>query len=203
MIIDGQEVFYKDIKDFKSIEGEIWKTIDGYPNYAISNKGRVLSKRRYIDMPNGGKRLIEAKLLTLSINHKGYYRVQLCRKGIYKLFFVHRLVANAYIQNIENKPQVNHIDGNKLNNCVENLEWSTNSENQKHAIKLGLKHHAEDSGIPKKAVKQINLVTGDVINIFPSLTEAARSVGQKSRTPIRFVCQGKRKQASGFGWQFD
>ena len=73
-------------------------------------------------------------------NHKqGYLLVDLCKDGKVKKYSVHRLVANAFIENIENKEQVNHINGNKQDNRLENLEWATRSENQKHSIKTGLR----------------------------------------------------------------
>lgn len=70
----------------------------------------------------------------------GYYRVIFSKNGIITKHIVHRLVATAFMPNLENKPQVNHIDGNKLNNHILNLEWATSSENVRHAIATGLKN---------------------------------------------------------------
>jgi hypothetical protein len=102
------------------------KQIKGYENYLISPDGRVFS-------------LYTMKFLKLRVTNCGYNQIQLFNKDGYKYFSVHRLVANAYIQNEENKPQVNHIDGNKLNNLAFNLEWVTASENQKHCSDIGLR----------------------------------------------------------------
>jgi hypothetical protein len=96
---------------------EIWKKIENYPNYEISNLGNVKSYN-----------FIKLKNLKLELN-LGYYRVMLCNNGIKKRFFVHRLVAKAFIKNEKNKPQVNHIDECPKNNNANNLEWVTHREN--------------------------------------------------------------------------
>lgn len=105
---------------------EIWKPIENYEQYSISNLGNVYSSKRN-------------RILKPTNTTKGYVQVHLSKNGNVVNAPIHRLVAKAFIANPFNKLQVNHIDGNKHNNRVENLEWCTNSENQKHAIKLGLK----------------------------------------------------------------
>jgi hypothetical protein len=102
------------------------KQIKGYENYLISPDGRVFS-------------LYTMKFLKLRVTNCGYNQIQLFNKDGYKYFSVHRLVAEAYIPNLENKEQVNHMDGNKLNNLACNLEWMTRSENQKHCSDTGLR----------------------------------------------------------------
>ncbi len=101
---------------------EIWKTISTHPKYKVSNNGRVKSSKI---------------ILALSIN-AGYYALRLVGDDDRRGLKVHRLVAKAFIPNPENKPCVNHKDGNKLNNNVDNLEWCTYSENTIHALKIGL-----------------------------------------------------------------
>lgn len=90
-------------------------------DYEITKDGEIINKH------NGHKRVLQP-------NTKGYLRVSINKKNL----FVHRLVAEKYVPNPENKPQVNHIDGNKLNNNYKNLEWVTNKENRSHAMKKGL-----------------------------------------------------------------
>jgi hypothetical protein len=105
---------------------ESWKYIIGYEGlYMVSNMGSVHSE-------------ISNKFLKKSIDKDGYCIVGLTKNGVQKLHKVHRLVADNFLLNKENKPQVNHIDGNKTNNVKSNLEWVNNSENSKHNFKIGL-----------------------------------------------------------------
>ena len=120
-------------------EQEIWKDIVGYKGlYQVSNLGRVKSLARKIDHGT----YIEDRgdvIMSLVINTHGYYSVVFTKNRKKKNHRVHQLVARAFIPNPENKEMINHIDCNRLNNRVDNLEWCTNSENQLHAIAHGLK----------------------------------------------------------------
>lgn len=124
---------------------EVWKDIIGYKNkYQISNFGNV-------------KSLITNKILKPGFDSK-YLYVSLCDKGKCKLFRIHRLLAIHFIPNPYKKLQVNHKDGNKINNNLTNLEWCTNSENRAHAALIGLMKHGEDhhsSKLTEKQVKEI------------------------------------------------
>lgn len=107
---------------------EIWKNIKDFENlYLISNFGRIKSINRNI-------------ILKQSIDRYGYYKLSLNKLNKPYYFTTHRLVALNFIPNIDKLPQVNHIDGNKLNNNVKNLEWTSVSDNLKHAFKIGLKN---------------------------------------------------------------
>lgn len=117
---------------------EIWKDIKDYEGlYQISNYGNVksLPKERH---NRRGVYIQKEKLLSLTNTSTGYKKVELVKDGKRKGFKVHRLVAQAFIPNPDEKPQVNHIDGDKTNNYVDNLEWATASENSIHAYNTGL-----------------------------------------------------------------
>lgn len=116
---------------------EIWKQIKDYPDYEVSNLGRVKSIDRFITDTIGRKRYYQSKILS-PIIRKGYYHVNLYNNKGIKIYRVNRIVAFVFIENINNKPFVNHIDGIKSNNRVENLEWCTCQENITHSIKNGL-----------------------------------------------------------------
>ena len=122
---------------------EIWKDIKGYEGYyQVSNLGRVKSLERYIEVhrQDGDRMQYQPEVIMSQIvNFCGYLIICLRKpREKRKKFMVHRLVAQAFIPNPKNKEQVNHIDGNKQNNCVDNLEWATPSENMLHARKTGL-----------------------------------------------------------------
>lgn len=106
---------------------EEWRPVDSYSGYFISNLGRVKS------LKNGNE-----TILSSWVNEDGYLCVNLWKDGKRKYFRVHRLVATAFIDNQHNLPEVNHKDGNKANNFVENLEWVTRSQNVQHAFDTGL-----------------------------------------------------------------
>ena len=121
--------------------GEVWKDIKDFPNYQISNFGRVKSKGRYrkVGIKNVDKVYRKEFIINGYINKKGYKQVTLYDKnGKPKTMRIHRLVAMNFIDNKNNKSQINHKDGNKLNNHVNNLEWCSDIENKHHAIENGL-----------------------------------------------------------------
>lgn len=161
---------------------EIWKNIKGYEGlYQVSNLGRVRSlKKIYIFHQNK--------------NSGGYIVITLTKNKIGKSYSVHRLVAQAFIPNPENKPQVNHIDGDKTNNNVSNLEWCTQSENQIHCYKNNL----QTKGTKKVIQYDLN---NNYIKTWNSLTEAGKELNI-NHSKISLVCNGKRKKAGGYIWRY-
>lgn len=128
---------------------EIWRDIAGYEGlYQVSNIGRVRSSYK------GGR------VLKLQPNHNGYLTVRLCRNNKGKTHRVHRLVAEAFIDNPDDKPEVNHVDGIKTDNRVENLEWCTSFENMRHAYATGLQSapQGKDSPVAKLIDEQVRYI---------------------------------------------
>lgn len=125
----------------------IWKDVPGYEGqYQVSSCGKVKSLDRTVTRTDGRVRRLRGKILQdKSISYKGYRKTILFSENKQKVVETHRLVALAFIEKPEGKSQVNHKDGNKLNNDVSNLEWVTPLENTRHAIQMGL--------IPKKNKK--------------------------------------------------
>ena len=179
---------------------EEWRDIAGYEGlYQVSNFGRVLHKTSHRIYSNGTRTELPERFLTLTKNSGGYMQVTLWRNGKRISAKVHSLVANAFIKNPENKPYVNHINGDKTDNRAENLEWTTPSENTLHRYRVLGKTKCGPSG---KKVKCIN--TGEVFN---SLSDASRATGIPVGN-ISSVCTKKayrgyiRHTAGGKRWEF-
>lgn len=135
------------------------------------------------------------RMLKQFVDRWGYKYVSLTDENKnHKFLKVHRLVAIQYIPNPLNKPQVNHKDLDKLNPSASNLEWVTNQENIQHAY-----NHGVEMGFMKQQmrIKQINKITGEILNIFQSMREAERILKIPCQN-ISEVCTGKRKSAGGF-----
>lgn len=170
---------------------EIWKNIKGYENeYQISNLGRIKSLKRNTK----NYKCKEDKILKNKINHNGYLMAYLSQNKKIKCFRVHRLVAEAFIPNPENKPQVNHKDGNKQNNCVDNLEWCTAKENTDHAIKNKFRENKYKRKIIQYD-KQYNF-----IKEWNSIKEATNFGFSKSA--ICQCCRGKRNFHYNYIWKY-
>ena len=124
------------------VKDEDWKAVTGYEErYEVSSFGRVRAMERLVVRPGPtGNMKRKEKMLRLQKTPKGYFRVSLSKGGKSKNFMVHRLVADAFLTNPNSLPEVNHLDGDKKNNRVGNLEWVTTSQNQLHAYKTELKH---------------------------------------------------------------
>ncbi len=177
------------------MQSEIWKPVCDYKGiYEVSSFGRVKSVERYVKHRESVK-FVRERILKKPPDKDGYESVGLCRNGMMVTKRVHRLVAEAFISNPENKPCTNHIDGVKTNNYVHNLEWNTVCENNNHAYRTGLKNNNHS----KKPVGMV--VDGEVVVIFESATFAANALSLYQQHISR-VCLGELKTHGGYGWTF-
>lgn len=163
---------------------EQWKSIEEASNYEISNLGNVRNKTTL-------------QVLKGRITKSGYYQVSIKINETNKFSnrYIHRLVAQYWIDNPENKREVNHKDGNKLNNNINNLEWITSAENQKHRHSIG---------IIQTSQRRIGKFTkdGKLIAKFNSIKDAADLDNNGIRVSIDNVLQGKRYTLKGFVWKY-
>ena len=140
---------------------EIWKSIPGYEGiYEVSSYGNVKSLDRKITNSIGTTRLYKGKILKKNNDRYGYPVCKLWKNSKGKNHTIHRLVAITFIENDDDKLLVNHIDGNKTNNHISNLEWCTNSENDLHAYRLGLRstRKGEKSNFAKLTTKKVEKI---------------------------------------------
>ena len=170
------------------LERERWADIEGYEGtYQVSSLGRIRGLPRKVSNHTGyiqlGVRYINGHPIT-----KGYIQVLLSFPKR-KLKLIHVLVAKAFIPNPDGYPQVNHINGIKSDNRVENLEWCNNSMNQIHAYKMGLNKHSENAGRPKRPVRLVDK-RGKVLR-FPSVAEAAIFLKETSNSNLISVLKHK------------
>ena len=156
------------------------KDVVGYENiYGVTSCGKVWSYRNEC-------------FLKPKCEKNGYLRVQLCKNGEVKMYSLHRLVAQAYIPNPENLPQVNHKDENKANNCLQNLEWCDAKYNTNYGT--GIERSANSRKIP---ILQYTL-DGKLVREWPSATDVSR----EAQANICYCLSGKYKTAYGFIWKY-
>lgn len=176
-------------------EKELWKQIEEYPNYEVSNLGRVKSKSRQVKRKNDRNYIIKEKILKQEIS-SGYYRVGLFANNQITHKFVHRLMAQTFIPNPNNFPEINHKDENKLNNNINNLEWCTSKYNCNYGTRTKRIHEKT-----KKPVIQYDL-NNNFIKRWDSATEAAISLKKINGASINSCCKGKYKQMYGYIWRY-
>lgn len=168
-------------------ENEVYKDIIGFPNYQISNYGNVKSLNY--------NRTGEERILKPKKEKNGYLRIHLCNNKKYYFRLIHRLVCAAFVKNPDNLPQVNHIDENKENNHVDNLEWVSPKENINHGTR-----NERVSKIFSKQVNQYDL-NDNLIKTWKSQHEIEKCLGYP-QGHISECCNGKIKTAYGFIWKF-
>ncbi|WP_223611763.1 NUMOD4 motif-containing HNH endonuclease [Enterococcus faecium] len=176
------------------MQKEIWRPIEGYEGlYEISNLGKIKSNFRQGSTTD---------FLKISNNGNGYMMVRLCKNGKAKKYYLHRLLAQTFIDNPEDKPQVNHINENRSDNRLENLEWVTQKENNNHG------NHNLNSAISKrsgKAKKNVQLdLDGNELGRFDFLIEAAKTVNGNSINISRAARNIRnRETAYGYKWRYE
>lgn len=185
-----------------SLDGEIWKDVVGYEGiYMVSSLGRVtiLSKNKVFK--DGRIRKYPPRLLVANTKNKDGYCVSILTKNNKtKYLLTHRLVAKAFLPNPYNLPIVEHLDCNKNNNTVFNLRWCTQKINMNNPITIqNCKNVIRRRNNPNISTKIVQLLNGEVVNIYPSMREAERAGFNQGR--IWLVCKNKAKTHNGFVWK--
>lgn len=182
---------------------EIWKPIPNYEgHYEASTLGRICSVDRVVvlkdkcgkDRPcNYKSRILKPCKHTFKRNAKPRYMVVLSKEGKTKSTDVHKIIAVTFLENGKGYDTVNHIDGNPLNNRVDNLEWTTKKENNRHAFKNNLIH-------TMKPVAMLDPITKEVLKVYPSEAEACRRIGVRQGKIRMSIKNGWKKH--GFYWRY-
>jgi len=205
MKIESVEQYYE-LCDVYCLEDEIWKDILDFEGiYQVSNFGRIRSLDRYLNSDKEGKfQFKKGCIIKPNIVFGGYWQASLYNNGVRKVKKFHRLVALAFIENIYNKREVNHLDRNKCNNGVSNLEWCTPKENMKHL------EDEFDFDYGRRKVRMFDM-QGIFIKEFKSIASACEYIGLKRLKNGKFcgsnisLCLNndeKRKSAYGYKWEY-
>lgn len=176
---------------------EVWKDVSGWEGkYRVSNLGRVMALN-YRQVKG------RTEIMSYSVNGHGYLSVIFTKNGAHKMYRVNRLVAEAFVPNPNNFPEVNHIDGDKKNNRADNLEWTDRKGNAKHASENGL----YNSQVPKTGptacvpVLATEIKTGNEMR-FASITEASKTLGV-NYSSISKCIKGERKKTNEYYFRMD
>ena len=184
-----------------NLEKEEWRDIPSYEGlYRVSNLGRVKSLERFRKGKNGSLAAVKERILKPSINHRGYYQVQLWKQSIQKRYMVHRLVWEVFNGAITEGYEVNHINEVKSNNRLENLNLMTHKENINWGTGIERCTKKRINGKKSKPVLQFTL-DGILIKEYASIRQVERETGFANSNIVN-CCNGKRKQAYGYKWKY-
>lgn len=178
-----------------TLQGEVWKDVVGYKGYyQVSNLGRIRTVGRVVSACYKSRQFIQGRIICPNRFPKGYLGCTLYKNGSQKLRYIHRLVAEAFIPNPNDLPQINHIDEEKSNNHVDNLEWCTASYNSSYGSRN------DTNSLP---VLQYSL-EGEVIAEFPSIKQASEATGLSESTIMRCCRYGyqRARRKNKFDWRF-
>ena len=191
------EEFIKSI----SLEGEEWRDVVGWEDYyMVSSCGRVMSKSKAVRCGNG-ERVLSPQIKKIKIRKNGYCEIGLTNQSDRKFALVHRLVAEAFIPNPQNKPTIDHVDRNRQNNNVENLRWSTMSENMLNQLTRNFRRNMY-LGIERPCVYKpvVAFKDGVVFKIYESIKSAVRD--GFTGCCISNCCSGREKSHKGYTWMY-
>lgn len=185
---------------------EIWKDIKNYEgSYQVSNLGRVRSLERYVITKKGYRLHIEQKIINQRTSNCGYKRVELNKNGKSKAYSIHRLVAQAFLVDFNENLQVNHKNGIKSDNRLENLEMLTASENQLHSYRILKTKPSMQGKFGSNHVHSIKINQYNKENIliksWNSIIEASQQLNINASC-ISNNCRNRRKSAGGYIWKY-
>lgn len=198
-----------------------WRDIIGYEGYLqVSDEGQIRSVERLVRHRNGSQMMIKSKIIIARPDPKGYLKVRTSVNRRKTCIKVHRAVAEAFIPNPDNKPQVDHIDGDKTNNCVKNLRWVTNRENFDYSVEIGLREKSFEvlkekhkdpefrAAIARRTSERCSKKTycfsldGKFIAEYSSSTEAGKAIGG-CQSGVSGCCTGKYPTYKNYVFSYD
>lgn len=178
---------------------EIWKDIFGYEGiYQVSSLGKVksLSRKRLVNKKTNSYHLMPERIMVIKVDKNGYNHITLCKNGLLKTYWLHRIVLKTFVCNPQNLPQINHKNGNKSDNRVENLEWCTSKHNYHEAVKLGLRNNGKVRKKYKNSRSIAQIDNGKIVKTYESRVSALRAFGVKT------INVGSPKRSYGYHWKY-